>query len=160
MNLCGGWALIANTWTRWMGLRAFFFIIAFGWMVPPLVYLFVWTTAIGEATVGGLDREAVLTYYLVLIVVNKLTASDNSWTVGDAIRDGTMSTLLLRPLPPLYHALADELSSKVMYMLFTIPVAAGLAVVLRPELHLLPRNGLLFVPALALAWALRFFWDY
>jgi len=37
---------------------------------------------------------------------------------------------------------------------------AALALILRPELHLTTRNALAFVPALGLAWMLRFFWGY
>ena len=42
MNLRGGIALIKSTWFSWMQHRGFFFLLAFGWMIPPLIYLFVW----------------------------------------------------------------------------------------------------------------------
>ena len=45
MNHRGGWALIKATWTSWLQHRGFFFILAFGWMIPPLIYLLVWSTA-------------------------------------------------------------------------------------------------------------------
>jgi ABC-2 type transport system ATP-binding protein len=44
----GGWALIRSTWLSWMQYSSFFFILAFGWMIPPLIYLFVWSVAAGE----------------------------------------------------------------------------------------------------------------
>jgi len=59
-----------------------------------------------------------------------------------------------------YNTLASELAGKVVYLLFVVPVAAGLALVLKPELHLTLANALAFVPALALAWALSFLWGY
>jgi ABC-2 type transport system permease protein len=160
MNRRGGWALIKSTWASWTQHRGFFFLLAFGWMVPPLIYLFVWSTAAGGEPIGGLTRGEFVAYYLVLILVNQLTYSQTNWTVGDVIREGKMNTLLLRPMSPLYEALATEVAGKVVYMAFTIPVAVILALVLRPELHVTLWNGLAFVPALALAWALRFFWGY
>ena len=42
MNLRGAWALIKRTWLSWLQERSFFFLLAFGWMISPLIYLFVW----------------------------------------------------------------------------------------------------------------------
>ena len=39
------WVLIKSTWMSWLQHRAFFFLLAFGWMIPPLISLFVWFTA-------------------------------------------------------------------------------------------------------------------
>ena len=160
MNHRGGWALIQRTWQSWMQYRSFFFVLAFGWMIPPLVYLFVWSTAAGSESVGGFTRGAFVAYYLVLILVNQLTYAQTNWTVGDMIREGKLSALLLYPMSPLYNALASEVAGKVVYMAFVIPVTAVLAALLRPELHVSARDALAFVPALILAWALRFFWEY
>jgi ABC-2 type transport system permease protein len=160
MNHRGGWALIRHTWLSWMQHRGFFFLLAFGWMIPPLIYLFVWSTAAGAEAIGGFTRGEFVAYYLLLVLVNQLTYSQTNWTVGDAIRSGEMNVTLLRPMSPTYNTLATEIAGKVVYMAFVVPVASLLALVLRPEMHLTLRNAVAFVPALALAWALRFFWGY
>jgi ABC-2 type transport system permease protein len=160
MNWRGGWALIKSTWASWMQYRSFFFVLAFGWMVPPLMSLFAWTAAAGEQSIGGLSYGAFVAYYLILILVNQLTYAQSNWTVGDVIREGGLTPWLLRPMPPIFNTLASEMAGKVVTMAFVLPCVGLLALVLRPELHPRPENVALAVLSLVLAWALRFLWGY
>jgi ABC-2 type transport system permease protein len=160
LNFRGAWALIGRTWMMWLQHRSFFWLLAFGWMIPPLLYLFVWSAAAADQTVSGMTRGEFVAYYLILIVVNQLTYSQANWTVGDTIRYGGMNMLLLRPLPPFFDALSTQVAGAVVYMLFVTPVTLILALVLHPQFHITLENGLLFIPALTLAGLLRFFWGY
>ena len=98
MNHRGGWALIKRSWASWLQYRSFFFVIAFGWMIPPLIYLFVWSTAAEPAPIAGLTPPQFVAYYLVLILVNQLTLAQTNWTVGDVIRMGSLNSWLLKPM--------------------------------------------------------------
>jgi ABC-2 type transport system permease protein len=160
VNHRGGWALIKSTWLSWMEQRSFFFLVAFGWMVPPLIYLFVWSTVAGESAVGGMTRDQFIVYYLVLISVNQLTYSQANWTVSDLIRMGSFNRLLLYPMSPVYNTLATEVAGKVVMMSFVVPVTLGLGLLLRPELSLTLTGVAAFILALMLAWLLRFLWGY
>lgn len=160
MNIRGGIALIQRTWASWMQARGFFWVLAFGWMIPPLIYLFVWSTAAGEKPIAGMDRAEFIAYYLLIIVVNQLTYSTTNWTVGDVIRYGNLNTWLLRPLPPVFEALSAEIAGKVVFMAFTLPVAGILALFFRPTLHTTFSAVMLFLVSLTLAWILRFLWGY
>jgi len=160
MNHRGGWELIKSTWQSWLQHRGFFFLLAFGWMLPLLVYLFIWSAAAGDASISGLTQETLGGYYIILILVNQLTYATTNWTVGDNIRMGQISRWLLQPMSPLYHALSADIAGKVVFMLFSIPVTGLLILIIQPQFNLSTNRALLFVPSLALAWLLRFFWGY
>jgi ABC-2 type transport system permease protein len=160
MNARGGWALIKNTWQSWIQHRGFFFLLAFGWMLPLLVYLFIWSAAAGDGTIAGFNQESLAGYYLILILTNQLTYATTNWTVGDNIRFGQISRWLLQPMSPIYHALSQEIAGKVVFMLFSIPITGLLALIIRPQLNLTWGQALTFLPAITLAWGLRFFWGY
>ncbi len=129
-------------------------------MLPLLIYLFIWSAAAGTGNLNGLTEDILAGYYLLLIPVNQLTYATTNWTVGDNIRLGKISSWLLQPMSPLFHALSSEIAGKVVFMLFALPLTGLLALVLRPDFGLSWSQGLLFLPALLLAWALRFFWGY
>ena len=49
-----GLALVRASWASWLHYRSFFFILAFGWMIPPLIYLLVWKLGVRRyGAVGG-----------------------------------------------------------------------------------------------------------
>ena len=160
MNIRGVLALVKLTWATWFAQRSFFFILAFGWMIPPLIYMFVWSTAAGEESIGGFSQGQFISYYLIFIIVNQITFSTSNWTVGDGIRDGYMNTVLLRPLAPITDALANDLASKGIFILFDLPIVIILALVMKPEIDISTANALLFVLALIMAALLRFLWGY
>jgi ABC-2 type transport system permease protein len=155
-----GLALIRNTWLAWSQQRSFFFLIAFGWLIPPLIYLFVWANAAGAGEIGGLSRDQFIVYYLTLIVVNQLTYAQTNWTVGDAIRSGNFNRLLLYPLPPIYDTVAAELAGKLLMLSFAAPAALAMGLLLRPQVEISGAALALFAPALLLAWLLRFLGGY
>jgi ABC-2 type transport system permease protein len=160
VNHRGGWALIKNTWQSWLQHRGFFFLLAFGWMLPLLVYLFIWSAAAGEGSIAGMTQEMLAGYYLILILANQLTYATTNWTVGDQIRYGGISRWLLQPLSPICHALSQEVAGKVVFMLFSVPITGLLALIIRPQFNLTWSGGLTFIPTILLAWGLRFFWGY
>ena len=153
-------ALVAHTWTTWFQYKGFFFLLAFGWMTQPLIFLFVWSNGAAFGAIGGYARGDFVAYYLVLIVVNQLTFAQTNWTVGDLIRDGTMNTILLRPIAPIVDTVAAEIAGRVVFLAFAVPVAGLLLIVLSPAEVRLPGSPILFVITLLAAWALRFLWGY
>ncbi len=155
-----GWALMRGFWLSWLQYRSFLFILAFGWMIPPLIYMLVWMMVAGSQGIAGFSQGEFVAYYLVLILVNQLTYAQTNWTVGDMVRVGEMNRILMRPIAPVYDPLASEIASKIIYLFFDVPLVIVLAQILKPEFHIGFMEAALFIPALLAAWALRFLWGY
>lgn len=160
LNLPAALALVAGTWMRRLTNPLFFFVLALGWMLPPLTALFLWSAAAEGGPVGGVDRGGFIAYYLVLVAVTQITRTENRYYVGGAISSGQMNTWLLRPMPPHFEALALDVAYTSISSLTVLPFVGLLALLLHPTLHPAPWQMLCFLPALAAAWVLSFAWSY
>ena len=104
--------------------------------VFPLVMMAAWMAVVdeeGEAAAWG--SADVVSYYLVATVVYQLTSA---WVVSrwdDEIRTGALSTKLLKPLNPVHHLLAAQLSSKVFLLVFMVPVMTAAVLITRVQLR-------------------------
>ncbi|MCX7772328.1 MAG: ABC-2 family transporter protein [Clostridia bacterium] len=156
MSIKGGVSLIKKSLLSYMASRAFFWTLSFGWLMGPLIYLFVWSVAAGNGEIGGFARKDFVLYYLVLILVNQLTYPSSHWVIGESIQGGHFSVSLLRPMPPVFEAIASDIALKVVCLPFVLVVAAVLALFLGFSAGISTLNVLLFVFSLVLAQILRF----
>jgi len=127
-------------------------------VLDPVIYLIVWTTvtAASGGEVGGYSRGDFAAYFLALMVINNITYS---WIMHEyeyRVREGTLSAALLRPVHPIHADIADNLSSKMISTPMMLVLAIGLGFVFRPEIRLVPWALAAFIPAVALAFVLRF----
>jgi ABC-2 type transport system permease protein len=160
MNLRGGWELIKRSHLGWLAGRGFYWTLTFGWMVPSLLYLFVWATVAGQGEVQGFNRDGFIVYYLCFIMLNQFTYPVCNWTVGDNIRIGNFSTWLLQPMPPIFEAITTDIAMKVVCTPFAVLVTVVLLIFLHPALPFSLWSCLYFLPALLLAQILRFLMAY
>ena len=134
------------------------------WMLAhitePLIHLVVWSTVAGSGPVAGYAAADFAAYYIALFVVNHATFTFIIYEYEFEIREGRLSAKLLKPLTPMHMYLADNISWKLLSTTVTLPVAALLTWHFRPAL---PPAGLqiaLFVPALVLAFGVRWLLEY
>ncbi len=160
LNLRGGWTLVRKNLFSFTASRGFFWTLAVGWMMAPLLYLLVWLAAAGEGGVKGFTQGDFTAYYLMLMVLNQLTYPVSHWTVGDNIFAGTFSQWLLRPLPPVYEAIAGDLATKLVCVPFVTVFAIGLGFGFGHGFPIVPARIPLFLLTLVLAQALRFLLGY
>ena len=131
-------------------------------VLDPVIYLVVWSTvsvASGGA-VGGYTRGDFAAYFLVLMLVNNITYSWIMYEYDNRVREGTLSAALLRPVHPIHTDIAENLSSKMISTPGMLIIALVLGFVFRPTVHLMPWALAAFIPAVALAFLLRFLLEW
>lgn len=126
--------------------------------VEPVIYLVVWST-VARAQGGGVGDFTpgdFAGYYLVMMLVNHATFTWIMWESDVRVRDGSYSAALLRPVHPIHSDVADNLAYKICTITVMLPTAAILALAFRPEIHPQPWAIAAFIPALVLAYFVRF----
>jgi ABC-2 type transport system permease protein len=138
--------------------RASSVIWLLGIVVEPVIYLAVWSAAADAqgGEIGGFGPREFAAYYLLLTLVNQITQGWHMWEFQYRVQQGQFSFLLLRPVHPIHGDLAENLAHKAVMQVALLPMLVGLALLFRPRFELEPWSLALFVPALALAFALRF----
>ncbi len=126
-------------------------------LTEPMVYLIVWTSVAEQngGTFGGLTVDQVSAYYIVWVLVRNLTAGYSPQVWEYRFRDGTLSDLLMRPVHPVHADVAGGFGSNLPRALISIPQAALLVVLFRPELALQPIEIAVFVVSVVAAYLLR-----
>jgi len=138
--------------------RASSVIWLLGIVVEPVIYLAVWSAAANAqgGEIGGFGPRDFAAYYLVLTLVNQITQGWHMWEFQYRVQQGQFSFLLLRPVHPIHGDLAENLAHKVVMQAALLPMLAVLALVFAPRFQFEPWALALFLPALAMAFALRF----
>jgi len=138
--------------------RAAMVIWLIGHMLDPIIYLAVWS-AISRSSggsVGGFTAGEFAAYFIVLMLVNHVTYTWIMYEYEYRVRQGMLSFALLRPLHPIHADIADNVSSKLITLPLILVAAAVLAVIFQPTFRLVPWAAAAFVPALLLAFIVRF----
>ena len=133
-----------------------------GSVLEPTIYLVVWTTVAQSqgGTAGGFTPGAFAAYYITTLFVRHLSFS---WVMHEfqfRIQQGQFSALLLRPVHPIHGDIADNISYKLVMLVVLLPAALVLALAFRPTFELELWSVAMFLPALLLAFLVRFFVEW
>jgi ABC-2 type transport system permease protein len=137
--------------------RAWLLIGLVYFVLKPLILLSVWTAVAGDAggSIGGYAPEDLAAYFLTTMWLIHLTFM-YLLEVEGRVRRGEYSRLLVRPL----HPILGDLAANLAYKALTAPVLALATLVLvyafEPRIDPPSWAVAAFVPALLLAFVLRF----
>ena len=142
--------------------RAALVIWLIGQVLEPLIYLVVWTvvSATQGGSVGGFTTGEFAAYFIVLMLVNHMTYTWIMYEYEYRVRHGSLSFALLRPVHPIHSDIADNVSSKVISFPGMLLAAGALGLLFRPTFHFVPWAVAAALPAVVLAFLLRFFIEW
>jgi ABC-2 type transport system permease protein len=142
--------------------RAALLIWMIGQVLEPLVYLIVWSAVanVSNGVIGGYSTTSLVTYFIILMLVNQFTYTWIMYEFEYRIREGTLSFALLRPVHPIHSDIADNISSKIITLPVMILVALGLGFAFHAVLDAPVWAIFLFIPVLFIAFAIRFLLEW
>lgn len=153
------WRLWQMNWAVQWQYRANLVMYLLYGLVSPVVFLSVWrAVAANQGTVSGLTVNDFTTYYLTLLIVDKLTSEITIHILAYKVQDGTLSNELLMPIHPvLANSLVYNLAFKALTFLALVPVWLVLYALFQPDFSGVTANTLLLsVPALIAGFAINF----
>jgi ABC-2 type transport system permease protein len=142
----------------------FFFRALFG-LIPLIATLSLWRAIYsgGQKAVSGYSLAEMTSYYLVVTIVDALTAvSDDDWQIAADIKDGNISQFLIRPIDYLTYRLCLFGSGRLIYTVVAF-VPVTLFILAQRKYFVLPAGGselALFLVSLVMTGLLQFFISY
>src|SRR5881392_1713691 len=134
--------------------------------IPLVAILYVWRTIYegqGQGTVGNYSLAEMISYYLLVTIVDALTAvNGDDWQIAADIKDGNISQFLLKPIDYLWYRLCLFLSGRLTYLAVAV-VPLTLFILFLHRYFVLPANWTtlaLFLLSTLLTALLQFFTSY
>ena len=134
--------------------------------IPMFAMLSLWRTIYagnGGAALGGYSQAAMIFYYLLVAVVDVLTAvNEDDWQIAADIREGNINQFLLKPVDYLWYRLSLFFAGRIAFISMAVAPLAVFIFCFR-EYFQMPAGGAAlpaFLVSLLLTALLQFFISY
>lgn len=113
----------------------YFYMI--GMVVEPIIYLVVWSTIARQqgGSIDGFTPGIFAAYYIVWTLVRNMNIVFTPFGWEQRIREGRLSSQLVRPMHPIHYDLGFFAGWKVVVIVMWIPIAVALSLIFKPELN-------------------------
>lgn len=147
--------------------RVNFFLRATFGLIPLMATIYLWRTVYaskeGDAEVAGYTLAQMTSYYLVVVMVDALTAvAEDDWQIASDIKDGYISQFLLKPVDYMLYRLSLFGAGRVIFTLSAM-IPVGLFVWMQREYFMWPNEWgtwIAFGISVVLTALLQFFISY
>jgi ABC-2 type transport system permease protein len=133
-----------------------------GMVAEPVIYLVVWSTIAEQqgGAVDGITAGQFAAYYIVWTLVRNMNIVFTPYGWEERIREGQLSSHLLRPLHPIHYDLAFFAGWKVVVIVMWLPIAVALSLIFHPTLDVSALEVAVFAVAIWGAYLIRtmFLW--
>ncbi|MCL4505039.1 MAG: ABC-2 family transporter protein [Chloroflexi bacterium] len=153
-------ALLHAYWQRALVYRATYLVVLVN-AAFPLVMMSIWIGLAQGGAIQGYGAVDFAAYYLVAILVRRITGCGIVREIELLVRNGDLSVYLLRPLNPVHYFVARILTARLVIIpIVAAPVIFGMLVTPGIWLNLAPLNLALFAAACAVGLAFEFTAQY
>lgn len=124
-----------NTWDEITTYRFNFVMWRFRNVLQILTAYFIWYAVIPpDQQAFGYSHGQILTYVLGTAFLSAVVMSSRGHEIGEAIINGSLSVLLLKPVSWFYYWMARDIGDKFMNITFSLGEIVILVLLLRPPL--------------------------
>ena len=134
-------------------------------VVPLIGAIFFWQAIFRSkgSGINGYDYSSMIFYFMITVFLdNLITPTEDEWQIAGEIRDGKISSYLVKPMNYLGYRIVLFLSYRLLYITVVLIPIIGLAWLLRDHLRM-PEHAitwLAFAVSTAMAAFLQFFIAY
>lgn len=127
-------------------------------IVEPIIYMSIWTTIAQQqgGSVQGITAGEFAAYYITWMLARHFAVTLAPDAVGWRVRSGQFSALLMRPVHPIHADIGENIGYKLVALPIILLAMLGLALVFPPTFNLQWWTVLAFIPAMILAFLIRF----
>jgi ABC-2 type transport system permease protein len=115
-------ALLKAEWQHSMTYPGMIIIWVFDMFFIPLIFLLIWRSIVNTNPALQANESSITLYYILMPLVSLLTSAWHAPFFANDVRDGRLSTRLLKPLTPHAYTFIHSLTEKMVKMLFLLPM--------------------------------------
>lgn len=126
-------------------------------IAEPIIYMTIWTTIAQQGgSVQGITAGEFAAYYITWMLARHFAVTLSPEAISWRVRSGTFSGLLMRPVHPIHADVGENIGYKLVALPIILLAMLGLALVFPPTFTLQWWTVLAFIPAMMLAFFIRF----